>query len=40
MKQGVAEAIEVPSYPPGRELLKTIREFGGEPRACAPGPGT
>lgn len=40
MKQGVAEAIEVPSFIPVRELLKTIREFGGEPRACVPGPRT
>jgi predicted peroxiredoxin len=30
MKQGVAEAIEVPSFTPVRELLKTIQEYGGK----------
>jgi len=36
MKQGVAEAIEVPSFTPVRELLKTIREFGGKLLVCSP----
>jgi predicted peroxiredoxin len=36
MKQGVAEAIEVPSFTPVRELLKTIREFGGKLLVCTP----
>jgi len=36
MKQGVAEAIEVPSFTPVRELLKTIQEFGGKLLVCTP----
>ena len=36
MKQGVAEGIEVPSFTPVRELLKTIREFGGKLLVCGP----
>jgi predicted peroxiredoxin len=36
MKQGVAEGIEVPSFTPVRELLKTIREFGGKLLVCSP----
>ncbi len=36
MKQGVAEAIEVPEFTPVRELLKTIREFGGKLLVCSP----
>jgi predicted peroxiredoxin len=36
MKQGVAEAIEVPSFTPVRELLKTIKEFGGKLLVCSP----
>ncbi len=33
---GVAETVTAPEFKPLAELLKTIREFGGEFLVCAP----
>lgn len=36
VRQGVAETVEAPEFTPLRDLLKTVKEFGGKLLVCSP----